>query len=183
IIPRQAYRAAYRAQQATFLYQCLAAHQLLRVVAGLRIQPSASAVREVRKRHEDLIERDLANVEAGYYPDRLLFQIPVGDYAKLFPRLLRDFPRAIRRAQSKNFKDLPDGVDLGVYPHYFRRNFHWQTDGYFSRRSAELYDVGVEFLFLGMADVMRRQVIPPVARHLRERPRSSEPPRVLDVAC
>jgi ubiquinone/menaquinone biosynthesis C-methylase UbiE len=184
IIPRQAYRAAYRAQQATFLYQCLAAHQLLRAVTGFRIQPTVAAVREVRKRYAELLERDLDNVERGYYPQRLLFQVPVTDYAKLFPRLVRDFPRAVQRARRKDFKDLPPDVDLGPYPHYFRRNFHWQTDGYLSRRSAELYDVGVELLFLGMADVMRRQVIPPVARFMRdEEVRLKRPLRVLDVAC
>jgi ubiquinone/menaquinone biosynthesis C-methylase UbiE len=183
LLPRHAYRAAYRARQATFLYQCLAAHQLLRAVTGLRIDPSAAAIREVRRRYEELLDRDLENVEDGYYPKELLFSVPITDYAKLFPRLVRDFPRAIRRAQSKNFKDLPQDVELGNYPAYFRRNFHWQTDGYFSRRSAELYDVGVEFLFLGTADVMRRQVIPPVARFLREKPSGGPPPRLLDVAC
>jgi hypothetical protein len=33
---------------------------------------------------------------------------------KLLPRLVRDFPRAIRRAQTRNFKDLPEDVDLAV---------------------------------------------------------------------
>src|SRR6185295_7707451 len=65
-------------------------------------------------------------------------------------------------------------------PAYYRRNFHWQTDGYLSRRSAELYDVGVELLFLGTADVMRRQIIPPIARHLAEH--GSPRARLLDVA-
>lgn len=141
---------------------------MLRRVTGLLIHPSDAAVREVRRRYEALLERALDNVESGYYPQKLLFQLPVADYAKLLPRMLRDFPRAIRRAQSKNFRDLPGDVDLAAYPPYFRRNFHWQTDGYLSRRSAELYDVGVECLFLGMADVMRRQVIPPLALHLRQ---------------
>jgi ubiquinone/menaquinone biosynthesis C-methylase UbiE len=183
VIPPRAYRAAYRAQQATFLYNCLAAHSVLRAVSGFRIQPSSAAIREVRSRYEQLLDRDLSNVEAGYYPRKLLFQVPVADYAKLLPRLARDFPRAIRRAQARNFKDLPEGVDLAAYPAYFRRNFHWQTDGYLSRRSAELYDVGVEFLFLGMADVMRRQVIPPLVQQLQARAESGRPLRVLDVGC
>jgi ubiquinone/menaquinone biosynthesis C-methylase UbiE len=179
IVPDSAYRAAYRAQQATFLFQCLAAHQFLRTVAGLRITPKADAVNEVRKRYADLLDRDLDNVERGIYPRSLLFQVPVTDYAKRLPMMMRDFPRAIRRAKKKDYKDLPSSVQLDRFPAYFRRNFHWQTDGYFSRRSAELYDVGVEFLFLGMADVMRRQVIPPVARLLGP----ATTGRVLDVAC
>lgn len=178
LVPARAYRAAYRAQQATFLFQCLAAHQLLRTVAGLRISPKAQAVIEVRRRYEELLARDLENVDKGAYPRSLLFQIPIADYAKRLPLLLRDFPRAIWRARNQNYKDLPDSVPLERFPPYFRRNFHWQTDGYFSRRSAELYDVGVEFLFLGMADVMRRQVIPPLTRSL-----GHSPARILDVAC
>ena len=70
-------------------------------------------------------------------------------------------------------------MKLEDYPAYYRRNFHWQTDGYLSRRSAELYNVGVELLFLGTADVMRRQIVPPIARELGGlgNPRA----RVLDV--
>ncbi len=106
--------------------------------------------------------------------------MPVVGYARRFPRLVRDFPRAIRRSRRGDYKDLPRGVDLAGYPAYFRRNFHWQTDGYLSRRSADIYDVGVELLFLGTADVMRRMVIPPVSRFLREQ--TPERPRLLDVA-
>jgi len=179
-IARPVQRAAYRAQQTTWLVNCLAAHQLLRTVSGTKIQPSSRAVAEVRQRYADLIGRDLSNAEQGLYPRKLLFQMPVAGYVRRFPRLVRDFPRAIRRSRRGDYKDLPQGVDLAGYPAYFRRNFHWQTDGYLSRRSAELYDIGVEFLFLGMADVMRRQVIPPVTRFLREQ--SPERPRLLDVA-
>jgi ubiquinone/menaquinone biosynthesis C-methylase UbiE len=181
IIPREAVRAAYVAQQRTLLLQCLATHQLLRKVSGFEIEPGKRAVRDLRKRYSALLSRDLANVDGAYYPRDLLFQLPVGEYARLLPRLVADFPRIIRRAQKKDYKDLPGGVDLGEYPPYYRRNFHWQTDGYLSKRSAELYDVGVELLFLGMADVMRRQIIPPISRWLAERgkPRA----RLLDIAC
>ena len=86
----------------------------------------------------------------------------------------------MRRRRRNQYKDLPGDVDLSRYPSYFRRNFHWQTDGYLSRRSADLYDVGVEFLFLGTADVMRRQVIPPVSRMVQQ---CGDRLRLLDVGC
>jgi ubiquinone/menaquinone biosynthesis C-methylase UbiE len=181
IIPREAVRAAYVAQQRTLLLQCLATHQLLRKVSGFDMKPSRRAVRDLRKRYAALLNRDLSNVDHGFYSRDLLFQLPVTEYAKLFPKLITDFPRIIRRAQKKNYRDLPSELDLKEYPAYYRRNFHWQTDGYLSRRSAELYDVGVELLFLGTADVMRRQIIPPITRWLAQRgaPRA----RLLDVAC
>jgi ubiquinone/menaquinone biosynthesis C-methylase UbiE len=75
--------------------------------------------------------------------------------------------------------DLPREVDLESFPRYYRRTFHWQTDGWLSERSAALYDLQVEALFGGAADVMRRMALPPLAAELRDR----RAPRVLDVAC
>jgi len=181
ILPRRAIRTAYIAQQRALLAQCLAAHQLLRKAADVDLEPNRTAENAVRRRYTRLLQRDLDNVDRGYYPDKLLFSLPVAEYARLFPKLIGDFPRLIRRAREKNYKDLPNDIDLSAYPPYYRRNFHWQTDGYLSDRSADLYDVGVEFLFLGVADVMRRQVIAPVTRYLSERGTSR--PRLLDVAC
>jgi ubiquinone/menaquinone biosynthesis C-methylase UbiE len=181
LLPRSAVRTAYVAQQRALLAQCLAAHQLLRKAADVEFEPNRSAENAVRRRYTRLIQRDLDNVELGLYPDKLLFSLPVAEYARLFPKLIGDFPRSIRRAREKNYKDLPSDVDLDAYPPYYRRNFHWQTDGYFSERSAELYDVGVEFLFLGVADVMRRQAIAPVSRFLEEQ--GLDRARLLDVAC
>ena len=127
IISREPYRAAYHAQQRTLLYQCLAGHQMLRKLVSLEMKPTKSAVQDGRARYGSLLARDLANVEAGYYPRELLFQLPVTDYMRLFPKLVSDFPRTIRRAQRKDWKDLPVNVELEQYPPYYCRNFHWQT--------------------------------------------------------
>ncbi|MCA9655289.1 MAG: class I SAM-dependent methyltransferase [Myxococcales bacterium] len=127
-----------------------------------------------------LLERDWANAIAGIYPWSLLFQIPYSTYARLLPELAREIPSMARRRRRDDWKDLPGDVDLGEFPPYYRRTFHWQSDGYLSRRSAELYDLEVELLFGGTADVMRRQVLPPIVAHARGLGR---PPRVLEVAC
>jgi ubiquinone/menaquinone biosynthesis C-methylase UbiE len=174
-------RAAYGVQQFSLVLPALAAQRLLRILLRdpLPDIPPETA-REVRQRYSDLLATDLANVEAGLYPRELLFQFPVGTYAKKVPRLLADIPRSARRKKAGDFRDIPD-VDRNRYPAYFRRTFHWQTDGYFSKHSAHLYDVSVEVLFVGMADVMRRQVIPPISRRLRETGKADA--RLLDVAC
>jgi ubiquinone/menaquinone biosynthesis C-methylase UbiE len=174
-------RVAYGAQQFSLFLPALAAQRLLRVLA--RDSPpkvSHDAAREVRRRYQRLLAEDLANVEAGLYPRELLFQFPARAYAKQLPRLVADIPRTLRRKRAGNSADIPP-VDRDRYPSYFRRNFHWQTDGYFSTHSARLYDVTVELLFLGTADVMRRQVIPPVTRLLRGTAKPDA--RLLDVAC
>ena len=43
-----------------------------------------------------------------------------------------------------------------MYPSYYQNNFHFQTDGWFSSRSADTYDVATETLFLGRQDAMQR---------------------------
>jgi ubiquinone/menaquinone biosynthesis C-methylase UbiE len=80
-----------------------------------------------------------------------------------------------------NNKDIP-AVDKDRFPPYYRRTFHWQTDGYFSEHSAEIYELGVELLFRGTADVMRRQVIPPITRLVREMG-GAEKVKLLDIGC
>lgn len=66
-------------------------------------------------------------------------------------------------------------------PRYFRQNFHFQTDGYLSDDSANLYEFQVEALFAGTADAMRRRAWVPIAGFLRGR----DPSRttLLDVGA
>jgi ubiquinone/menaquinone biosynthesis C-methylase UbiE len=143
--------------------------------------PDVEALRAFERRYHELLARDLANVEAGLYPRALLFQMPLATYAWRLPRLLADIPAVLQRVWKRDYRALPAEVDVARYPAYFRRTFHWQTDGYFSRRSAELYDVGVELLFAGTADIMRRQVIPPITRAIAAG--LSADSRLLDLAC
>jgi len=175
-----AYRRAYRLQQGALLAACLGIQRLVRMVAANSSPADASTVAAVQRRFRALLDRDLANVERGLYPASSLFQLPLREYASRLPRLAAEVPRMFRRARRAAFDDLPPGEDLSRYPAYFRRTFHWQTDGYLSQRSAELYDLSVEFLFLGAADVMRRQVMAPLADRANA---SGAPLRILDVGC
>jgi ubiquinone/menaquinone biosynthesis C-methylase UbiE len=184
LLPREFARYAYRAQQAAIRLPLAAAHLGLRPFSSRRgVRPNARDMKALQRELEALLERDCRNVEQGLYPTRLLFDMPVAEYLRQLPSLATEVLRSMRRSKQRLVRDLPPDVDLAAYPDYFRRNFHWQTDGYFSERSAAVYDVGVEFLFLGTADVMRRQIVPPVTRHLRSRAKSDGPARILDVAC
>jgi len=174
---------AYGAQHLGMLLPATMVQRVVRFVGRVEAPlPNGVEQSELNRRLRALFDRDLKNVEEGLYPRRLLFQMPVAAYAKSLPRLALELPRSWRRRQKEAWRELPDEVDTKLYPPYFRRTFHWQTDGYLSRRSAELYDVGVEFLFAGTADVMRRQVIPPISRFLEERG-GAQGRRLLDVAC
>ena len=172
-------RLAYRSQHLSFLINATVMQEAARLVSRTpRPHVSRAELRALQRRHSALHERDLANVDEGMYPRELLFDIPMRRYARAFPRLVRDTPRVVRRMKRGDYKDIPS-VDKAQYPAYYRRNFHWQTDGYFSEHSAEVYELGVELLFRGTADVMRRQIIPPITRFLR----SERATRLLDVGC
>jgi ubiquinone/menaquinone biosynthesis C-methylase UbiE len=175
-------RFAYRSQHLSFLIQATLVQEAARLVSRMpRPKLSGDEVRAVLRRKAELHVRDLANVENGLYPRELLFDIPVGRYMRALPRLLRDTPRVVRRKRAGDFHDIPV-VDKQRYPAYYRRTFHWQTDGYFSAHSAEVYELGVELLFRGTADVMRRQIIPPITRFVRAAG-GVRHLRLLDVAC
>jgi ubiquinone/menaquinone biosynthesis C-methylase UbiE len=180
-VPFALTRAAYQAQQASLRLPILFAQAALRRASPPGREPAPEDLEALRRSYAALLERDLGNAREGLYPRSLLFQFPLRTYARTFPRFLADLPRTYLRFRRRNYRDLPEDVDVRRFPPYFRRTFHWQTDGYLSRRSAELYDLSVEFLFLGCADVMRRQVIPPIARFARGSP--GRRLRILDVAC
>jgi ubiquinone/menaquinone biosynthesis C-methylase UbiE len=140
----------------------------------------AATIGELVRRFEALLERDLDNVRRGYYPRALLFQLPLFGYATALPEAMVEAARILWRRYRKRTDDIPvDAARNGDYPGYYLRNFHWQSDGWLSDRSARLYDPAVEFLFAGVADVMRRMAIPPVV----DAARASERARILDVGC
>ncbi|HWB81190.1 MAG TPA: class I SAM-dependent methyltransferase [Nannocystaceae bacterium] len=175
------YSFAYHAQQrAMVVLSALVQRSVRRFALGERERLSSAQLTALRGRFAALLQRDLENVKAGIYPRSLLFGMPWLDYARRLPRLALDVPAILARMKRGGWRELPPDVDASAYPAYYRRTFHWQTDGYLSRRSAELYDVGVEFLFGGTADIMRRQVIAPIVEVARSQ---SRPLQVLDVAC
>ena len=177
--PRPALRAAYRAQKAGIRYPLLAAQRIVRTFSTGAKRPPPAAAEALEREYFRLLDREVANVERGDYPADLAL-VPDFDHAWALPRFLLDLPRTLRRIRKGAWRDLPGEVELSRFPAYFRRTFHWQTDGYLSERSAELYDLSVELLFLGCADVMRRQVIPPMAAFAR---REAGSLRILDVGC
>ena len=147
-----------------------------------RSSPEAAA--SLRRRLEELFDQDFRDAEAGYYPRSLIETLPWREYAQAVPRLLADLPRTRARIGRGDFRELPQEASPGRYPHYYARNFHYQTDGYLGHTSAALYDLQVELLFGGTADAMRRRLVPPVVRCARARGASpAQPLRVLDVGC
>jgi ubiquinone/menaquinone biosynthesis C-methylase UbiE len=173
-------RSAYRLQHRGLALSTGMAYR----VWALLLRPGAprldaATVACLVRRFEALLARDIENAERGVYPRALLRQFPLSEYARALPEALLEAPRVLWRRYRNRTDDLPAGTETEGYPRYYLRNFHWQSDGWLSERSARLYDPSVEFLFGGVADVMRRMAIAPVVEAIEDAAR----PRVLDVAC
>lgn len=70
------------------------------------------------------------------------------------------------------------------YPTYYRQNFHFQTDGWMTDQSADIYDTQVEALFTGAASTMRRRALPMILKGIKDaRGRGATNPVVVDLAC
>src|SRR5579875_689229 len=138
--------------------------------------------------HPDLLRRDLdalfeedwRNISAGLYrAPEALGEGPLRAL-RMAGRYFSDLGRVERRRQRRVTNEVTEPAP-GRFPRYYLQNFHYQTDGYLSARSAELYDHQVEVLCGGAADAMRRQALVPLGKLLAER--GQRQARLLDVAC
>jgi ubiquinone/menaquinone biosynthesis C-methylase UbiE len=173
-------RARYRAQQGAL---ALTTGPLLnlwhRFFDAEHDRVSDAAITALQRHFRALLDRDLANVAAGFYPEALLFDPPLASHLGAWPEALADIPRLFSRKRHARYKDLPEAAAADEYPVYYRRNFHWQTDGWLSERSARIYDLQTGFLFFGTLPLMRRMGLPPLVAALRGRKGA----RLLDVGC
>lgn len=145
---------------------------------------SPIAIQQIRGRYEALIQKDWEDAEKGVYPKALLFDDLWEDFAKYYPALCLDIPQLWNRAHQKVGRDFAPDIDTAGLPNYYIQNFHHQTDGYLSDRSAQIYDLQVEILFNGSADAMRRRVLAPLKAGLNAFPDEiSQNIKILDIAC
>ncbi|HKW52794.1 MAG TPA: methyltransferase domain-containing protein [Stellaceae bacterium] len=181
LVERIAYRAAQRLRVSWYFGQKW---------LSARLTDDMPAPPELKERMPDrariladlraLLDQDWRNIEQG------LYRLPEGgvDPVAALRKAGRYFAdlrqvNARRRADANDevFRETPPGR----YPRYYLQNFHYQTDGWLSRRSAELYDHQVEVLFGCGADAMRRQALVPLGRVLAER--GVRNAALLDLAC
>ena len=129
----------------------------------------------------DLLQQDLANVEAGIYP------LPHDRDGSLTTRLYRsrlffdDLAVVHERRERNDFREVRNEATRGLRPDYYLQNFHFQSGGWLTEDSADRYDTQVEVLFKGTANAMRRQALPPLHEHFTGRDQRKL--RLLDVGC
>jgi ubiquinone/menaquinone biosynthesis C-methylase UbiE len=123
---------------------------------------------------------DAANIEAGLYAAPSL-----ASELKLM-RAGRAYRKDVIRIDRRRLDDLPtevreDPASAG-FPAYYRQNFHWQSGGWFSEESADIYDFQVETIFTGAAGPMRRATaLDLLASSLRGHDQRGQ--QYVDIAC
>ena len=95
--------------------------------------------------------------------------------------MLRDVPTTVERRRQGVHDTVRDHTGMRDWPDYYAQDFHFQTGGHLSAEAARIYDVQVETLFYGSADVMRRRAMRQVHEHLAGRDQRTI--SFLDVAC
>lgn len=145
---------------------------------------SPDMLEKLQTRLKKLEEQDWQDAQRGIYPSSLLFDNPWSDFFRYYPEVWLDLPKIWERLQKKDYQKFDVSIDRANYPDYYLQNFHYQTDGYLSDMSANLYDLQVEILFNGAADAMRRRILAPLKRGLETFANlPSQQLKVLDVAC
>jgi ubiquinone/menaquinone biosynthesis C-methylase UbiE len=182
VLDRLTYQAAQRLRSSWYFGQKWLSAQLTKPVpVPVELRRRMPTTERLRRDLDALLEEDWRNIEEGTYlpPD------PLGDgplaALRRAGQYFADLPRVEARRRQAGHQEVHEQAPGGRYPRYYLQNFHYQTDGYLSERSAELYDHQVEVLFGGAADAMRRQALVPLAGEMgRRRVRDT---RLVDVAC
>lgn len=179
---RAAYALGQSARAALYVGQYRLSQRLTTPLPATRAAPgpfpsSAAIMADLRR----LFARDLANIEAGLY--RRPHDLLSGAWRALSRAgaYFADLPAVERRRHAGEGQEVWRTERRPGYPRYYQQNFHYQSDGWFSRRSARLYDHQVEVLFAGGADAMRRLALPPLRAALAGRPQQER--RLLDLGC
>jgi ubiquinone/menaquinone biosynthesis C-methylase UbiE len=145
---------------------------------------SPETLLQLENRIRKLEAVDWEDAQAGVYPSQVLFDNPWPDFFRYYPEVWLDMTKIWARLQTKEYQEFDSTIDREGYPNYYLQNFHYQTDGYLSDLSANLYDLQVEILFNGSADAMRRRILKPLkARLTNFTDVLPQQTRILDVAC
>ncbi len=124
-----------------------------------------------------LHEEDASNIEKGVYPMSVIKPKSALNHIKNLPYILLDSLRISRRRKLFLNKDFD--LNKVESPDYLKRNYHFQTDGYFSDRSAAIYEHQVEVLFSGTAAPMRRMLI----KMVKEKLNTNRPLKILELGA
>lgn len=109
-----------------------------------------------------VFQQDLKHIKAGIY--RMPWDASMGlrhrqmNPAYVFGQSAGFFKEtvALMKKRQEQSTDLGVWLDGKIYPDYYKQTYHYQTDGWMSSRSADMYDCNTETLFIGRQDAMQR---------------------------
>ena len=135
----------------------------------------------------NVLKNDLKNIEDGVYkfpydldPTQTPSQWSPVSVLRQFSDYASDRQKVIERSDRRDGLEIQRNFKSSKYPEYYLQNYHYQTDGWLSAKSAELYDYQVESLFLGTADSMRRGILPSIKAFMENRDPADT--KLLDLA-
>ncbi|DBB16477.1 TPA: hypothetical protein ACH3X3_014754 [Trebouxia sp. C0006] len=138
-----------------------------------------------------MYHQDFKNIEAGVYKlpwDMTSLRNKQYDPLHVM-RTALTFASEASSTMQRRMRGSPDRVwlDSSMYPSYYLNTFHYQTDGWFSEKSASVYETSTETLFLGRQDAMQRQSLVPLHSFMQARSSlghsQGEHTSMLEVAC
>ena len=100
-------------------------------------------------------------------------------------RLAREGEGSATEVGAEDSEETRVWLSSPLYPDYYLNTFHWQTDGWLSKASAEVYEVSTETLFVGRQDAMQRTALAPLREWFDETQQSAtgENVKLLEMAC
>lgn len=155
------------------------------LATGQTRRPQTQEIDKLRRAYQELyqlLKKDSENIDKGIYPISVLKPEKLTQHFRRYPRILIDGYQLSKRRQRREAQDFsPEAEEyLADLPTYYKRNFHYQSGGYLTKDSADLYEHQVEILFSGAADAMRRLILPLIKA---VRPGTGEGLHFLEVAA
>ncbi len=137
--------------------------------------------RELLTELGQLVMVDADAVRRGIYPPMESEPGALPTHLARLRAMFADLPAALARRATENAASVQSVSVAADVPDYYAQDFHYQTGGYLTEQSASIYDVQVETLFYGSADIMRRHALASISAELagRDQRRST----LLDIAC
>lgn len=185
-LQRAHYGAAQTARIAWYTAHYVLGRRVLRAGsenAGPRTRLTAAERRRLAETFRGVFRDEWASIERGEYklPAELRRPPSIGAALAASRDYMRDAREVAQRKARHGHSEVLDDQARAAYPRYYLQNFHYQSGGWLSAESAARYDMQVETLFTGAADVMRRCALPAIGRAIAGRDPSTL--RLLDLGC
>lgn len=102
--------------------------------------------------------------------------------ARNVARFLRNSQETLDRRAAPE-PDTSVWLESSIFPPYYKSTFHFQSDGWLSRASADAYEVSTETLFVGRQDAMQRLALVGIRDQVGENGAVDNAPTVVEIGA